>query len=62
MENTYKVGTYINAKKDPNSKLIIKRYLKRIYYCETAGSVDSKLQAYFEHELIPPDVTRQVSI
>jgi uncharacterized protein YodC (DUF2158 family) len=58
MENKYKVGTIITAQKTPNSRLIIRRYWKRIYYCETIDGADSKLQAYFERELLAPEATR----
>lgn len=54
MDNIYKEGTVITAKADPGSKLIIDRYLGRIYYCKAVNSPGGKLFAYFERELIAP--------
>jgi hypothetical protein len=56
MENIYKEGTFIYAKVDPERKLIINRYLKRIYYCEAVNDPAHKMLVYFERELIPPAV------
>ena len=53
MDNIYKEGTLITAKSDPRSMLIIKRYKKRIYYCQKMGDPSGKLLAYFERELAP---------
>ena len=54
MENIYKEGTLITAKSDPDRKLIIGRYIKRIYYCKPVDDPDGKPMAYFERELIAP--------
>jgi hypothetical protein len=54
MDNIYKVGTFINAKEHPETKLVINQYLKRIYYCEAVGDNKHKLLAYFERQLIQP--------
>jgi hypothetical protein len=54
MDNIYKEGTFINAKSDPDRKLIINRYVKRIYYCKAVNDPEGKLLAYFERELIAP--------
>jgi hypothetical protein len=54
MDNIYEVGSFITAKKDPQSRLIIRRYLKRIYYCESQDDQNHKLLAYFERELVTP--------
>jgi hypothetical protein len=56
MDNIYLAGTFITAKSDPNSTLIINRYLNRIYYCEAVNDPTHKLLAFFERELIPPVV------
>ncbi len=53
MDNSYKTGTVISAQRDPNTPLIINRYLDRIYYCEAVNDPTHKLLAYFERELIP---------
>jgi hypothetical protein len=54
MDNAYKVGTFINAKEHPETKLVITQYLKRIYYCEAVSDPSHKLLAYFERQLVPP--------
>ena len=53
MDNIYKEGALITAKSDPQSILIIKRYKKRIYYCQKMDDPSGKLLAYFERELAP---------
>lgn len=54
MDNIYQEGSYITAKNDPSRKLIIKRYIKRIYYCNVVGDPTEKLLVFFERELIAP--------
>lgn len=54
MSNTYTEGSFITAKENPTRKLIITRYLDRIYYCNVVDDPAQKLLAYFERELIPP--------
>ncbi len=54
MDTTYKAGTLITAHCEPNTPLIINRYLDRIYYCEAVNDPTHQLLAYFERELIPP--------
>jgi hypothetical protein len=54
MDNIYKEGTFITAKTDPESKLIIDRYIGRIYYCKAVNNPNGKQLAYFERELIAP--------
>jgi hypothetical protein len=55
MDNIYKEGTLITAKADPECKLIINRYIGRIYYCKAVNDANGKLLAYFERELIAPE-------
>lgn len=54
MDNIYQAGSIITAQNDPNTQLIINRYLDRIYYCEAVNDPAHKLLAYFERELILP--------
>lgn len=56
-DNAYPVGTTIYAKVDPSLQLVIAQYYQRIYYCAVVGNPDHKHFAYFERELIAPDVT-----
>jgi hypothetical protein len=58
MDNIYKEGIFVVAKSNPNRKLIIGRYIKRIYYCKAVDDPDGKALAYFERELMAP-VTAQ---
>lgn len=41
------------AKVNPDLKLIIRQYLKRIYYCTVVGNPLQKDLVFFERELIP---------
>jgi len=54
MDNIYEAGIFITAQNDPSCKLVINRYLDRIYYCEAVNDRTHKLLAYFERELVPP--------
>ena len=50
-QNKYKEGEVVSAKVDPGKRLIIIRYLDRIYYCRPEQSTSSKNLVYFEREL-----------
>jgi len=52
MENKHLVGSVVSLLTDPRKRLTIKKYLKRIYYCEEIGDSDKKMLAFFERELI----------
>jgi len=52
MENKYQEGEIVCAKTDPTLKLIIRRYVKRIYYCKVQQNPDQKELVYFERELM----------
>jgi len=54
MDNIYEEGTVITAKSNPDRKLVISRYIKRIYYCKPIDDPDGKALAYFERELVAP--------
>ena len=54
MDNIYKEGITITAKAHPETPLIIKRYLQRVYFCEALNDPTHKMLAYFERELIAP--------
>lgn len=58
MNNKYEEGTLITAQNDPSRKLIIKRYLKRIYYCNAVDDPTHKLLVFFEREFIDPATAR----
>lgn len=52
MENKYKEGDVVYAKLDPTLKLVIRRYVDRIYYCVIQQFPARKELVYFERELM----------
>ena len=52
MENKYKEGDVVSSKMDPTLKLVIRRYVKRIYYCKIQEDPGRKELVYFERELM----------
>jgi hypothetical protein len=52
MVNKYKENQTVYAKKNPALKLIIRRYVDRIYYCRVQEFPDQKELVYFERELM----------
>ena len=54
MDNIYEAGSFIRAKKNPDCRLIINRYYKRIYYCKAVNDPSEKTLVYFERELFLP--------
>ncbi|MFM2019156.1 MAG: hypothetical protein RL007_2812 [Bacteroidota bacterium] len=55
MENKYAEGSFVYAKADPATKLKIRRYVDRVYYCRIEGDADEKELVYFEREIMPED-------
>jgi hypothetical protein len=53
-DNIYKAGTVITAKEHPDRKLVIMKYLHRIYYCAVLGDAANNHLTYFETQLTPP--------
>lgn len=52
MENKYKEGDVVYAKLNPALKLVIRRYVDRIYYCTIQQFPTRKELVYFERELV----------
>ena len=52
MENKYKEGDVVCAKETPTLKLVVRRYVDRIYYCKVKDDTTAKELVYFERELI----------
>jgi hypothetical protein len=52
MENKYKEGEEVYAKENPSLKLIIRRYVDRIYYCKIKRDSTLKELVYFERQLM----------
>ena len=50
-ENKFKEGEVVCAKIDMRRKLLITRYLDRIYYCQLEQDPSRKNLLYFEREL-----------
>jgi hypothetical protein len=53
LENTFPIGTEVFAKVNPDLKLTIRQYLKRIYYCTINSNPAHRDLVYFERELMP---------
>ncbi|WP_417612308.1 hypothetical protein [Owenweeksia hongkongensis] len=51
MENIYKEGQVVHAKVNPTQKLVIRRYVDRIYYCKVQNDLSHKELVYFEREI-----------
>ncbi len=60
MENKYKEGQVVYAKENPLLKLIIRRYVDRIYYCKVQDDPDRKELVYFERELVDDNTKKKV--
>lgn len=53
MDNKYQEGQEVFAIKTPSEKLVIRRYVDRIYYCVIADHPEQKEVALFEREMTP---------
>lgn len=51
-ENKWVAGDAVYAKVKPNVKLIVRRYVDRIYFCRFPDEPDKKEAVYFERELM----------
>ena len=56
MQNKYKEGEEVYAKENPSLKLIIRRYVDRIYYCKIKEDPMHKELVYFEREIMSDQV------
>ncbi len=52
MKNKFKEGTVVCALVNPTQKLVIRRYIDRIYYCKIQEDPARKELVYFERELM----------
>ena len=50
MDTKFKSGDFVYALEERNLKLIVKRYVDKIYFCEEANEAGTGLRAYFERE------------
>ena len=51
MENKYQIGDEVFSKENPDTKLKVRRYVNRIYYCQTVERPAAKDVVFFENEL-----------
>jgi hypothetical protein len=51
MKNKYKEGETVFATVDPDTKLIVRRYVDDIYYCKLKADPYARELVYFEREL-----------
>jgi len=52
MENKYKEGEIVYAIVKPTERLMIRRYIPRIYYCTPMDNPNLPEVVYFERELM----------
>ena len=52
VQNKYNPGDMVYAKVDPTLKLVIRRYIDRIYFCKIHEDPERKELVYFERELV----------
>lgn len=52
VQNKYNAGDVVYAKVDLTLKLVIRRYIDRIYYCKVQEDPERKELVYFERELV----------
>ncbi len=53
MKNKYMEGEIVYAKVNPDLKLVIRRYVDKIYYCKIQDEPNQKDLVYFEREILP---------
>ena len=51
MDNYFSEGSVVYAKENPTLTLVVRRYVKRIYYCTVQENPAQKELVYFEREL-----------
>ncbi|MBL7931184.1 MAG: hypothetical protein JNL60_04765 [Bacteroidia bacterium] len=50
-ENKYSEGSIVYANEDPNVRLLVRRYVDRIYYCKIYNDSSGTELVYFEREI-----------
>lgn len=51
-EHKYKEGDVVYAKVDPALALVVRRFIRDIYYCRIKSDPDRKELVYFQRELV----------
>lgn len=54
----FKKGDIVYALEERQLKLIVKRYVDRIYFCEELNEQGTGMRAYFERELTEEPLTK----
>ena len=52
IDNKFKVGAVVFAKVNPKEKMVVRRFVHRIYYCRFPNEPNRKEAVYFERELL----------
>lgn len=52
MESKFKAGDNVYSKVNPTVKLVVRRYIDRIYYCKFVDEPNKKELALFEREIL----------
>ncbi|MFA0963342.1 hypothetical protein AB9P05_16180 [Roseivirga sp. BDSF3-8] len=52
VQNKYNAGDTVYAKANPSEKLVIRRYIDKVYYCKVMAHPERKELVYFEREII----------
>ncbi len=52
IENQYPEGSTVYAKVNPDVKLTVRRYARRIYYCTVQDKPSHKEMVYYDRELL----------
>ncbi|WP_370086876.1 hypothetical protein [Ekhidna sp.] len=50
--NKYNVGDTVTAKSATSQKLVIRRYIDQVYYCQVKDDPEKKELVYYERELV----------
>lgn len=52
VQNKYLAGDVVDAKVNPDLKLVIRRYIDQVYYCKVQDDPEAKELVYYERELV----------
>lgn len=52
IQSIYRPGDVVFANVNPTLKLVVRRYIDRIYYCKIQDDPEAKELVYFERELL----------
>jgi hypothetical protein len=61
VQNKYNAGDTVYAKANPTQKLVIRRYVDRVYYCKVQEEPERKELVYFEREFVEDPLLEAVN-